>query len=201
MVGLPIKITDLPTRADSQQMWRQHELKNTGPMLETKALFRSWGAEVFFCTPTLSSPRSRQLRRRRSPQPIAFPNHGFWSISPTAFYDFYQSQGFKLGTSYAWRGVADSEGLVPRLRRIDPFKIGDDFPAPCIGSFVFRKWNEPVNAHLPRSALLFLQQPQRDDAGLYWRSAGAGRDGKTSGGRLIVEPGAKFCAFALHASA
>lgn len=191
-VQLPIKITDLPTRADSQAMWRQHERPVTGPMLETKALFRSWGAEVFVCDLIawggedflldLNQPIPAELVGRFDVvvdpgtlehcfniaqafqniatllrpggvvfhhTPIAFPNHGFWSISPTTFYDFYESQGFKLGTSYAWRGMADGEGLVPYLRRIDPFKIGDDYPAPSLGSFVFRKWNEPVNARYP----------------------------------------------------
>src|SRR5262249_35620403 len=38
---------------------------------------------------------------------VALPNHAFFSISPTAFYDFYQSRGFELGTAYVWIGAKD----------------------------------------------------------------------------------------------
>jgi hypothetical protein len=69
----------------------------------------------------------------------AFPNHGFWSISPTAFFDFYQSRGFELGTAYYWNGSVDPDGLVPRLQRADPFapKVGGSTPQ--IACYTFRK--------------------------------------------------------------
>src|SRR5579883_1991150 len=69
----------------------------------------------------------------------AFPNHGFWSVSPTAFFDFYESRQFELGTAYYWNGSIDADGLVPRLQCADPFapKVGS--PTPQIACYTFRK--------------------------------------------------------------
>jgi len=52
----------------------------------------------------------------------AFPNHGFWSISPTAFFDFYQSRGYDLGRAYYWEGWSDSYGFVPNRVEAPPFE-------------------------------------------------------------------------------
>lgn len=70
---------------------------------------------------------------------VAFPNHGFWSLSPTAFFDFYESRRFTLGKSYAWVGTHDEEGFEPCFKPLDPFEILSDFPARIIGSFIFQK--------------------------------------------------------------
>ncbi len=73
---------------------------------------------------------------------IAFPNYGFWSISPTAFFDFYDSKGYELGQPYCFGPVLDKHGFVPTLVPIDPF--GENPPSPrIIGSYVFRKSDTP----------------------------------------------------------
>ena len=69
---------------------------------------------------------------------VAFPNHGFWSLSPTAFFDFYESRNFVLGTPYIWIGTCDQEGFEPRFNAIDPFAALVGFSTPLIGSFVFQ---------------------------------------------------------------
>ena len=69
---------------------------------------------------------------------VAFPNHGFWSISPTTFFDFYESRNFVLGTPYIWIGTCDQEGFEPRFNEIEPFAALLNFTTPLIGSFVFQ---------------------------------------------------------------
>ena len=68
----------------------------------------------------------------------AFPNHGFWSISPTAFFDFYESRGYELGRAYYWDGAEDSGGLIPRLVLAAPYAERQATPN-LIASYVFRK--------------------------------------------------------------
>lgn len=69
---------------------------------------------------------------------VAFPNHGFWSISPTAFFDFYESRNFVLGTPYIWIGTCDQEGFEPRFNEIDPFAVLVGYSTPLVGSFIFQ---------------------------------------------------------------
>src|SRR5690348_12399209 len=74
----------------------------------------------------------------------AFPNHGFWSISPTAFYDFYQSRGYELGYAKQFDRVLDNDGFVVATKKIDPF-VADPHPAgPMIVSYSFRKPLHPI---------------------------------------------------------
>ena len=75
---------------------------------------------------------------------IAFPNHGFWSISPTTFLDFYQLHGYQLGQPKRWNGGLDAEGFVIRLAQMDPFAPIVGLSSPIIGSFVFRKSALPI---------------------------------------------------------
>lgn len=69
---------------------------------------------------------------------LAFPNHGFWSISPTAFYDFYGMLGYDLNKSYAWKGATDEYGFEPNLVALEPFKIYSDIDA-RVASYIFQK--------------------------------------------------------------
>lgn len=81
---------------------------------------------------------------------MAFPNHGFWSISPTAFFDFYQSLGYELGRPYRSAGRSSFSIFVPRYVAIDPFAAV--FPPgglPMTGSYLFRKRDDYV---APRQA-------------------------------------------------
>lgn len=73
---------------------------------------------------------------------ISFPNHGFWSISPTAFFDYYQSKGFSLGSAYVTHGPVDEFGFIPRLAKIAPFDIGGVKHTPAVGYFVFQRGHE-----------------------------------------------------------
>lgn len=73
---------------------------------------------------------------------VAFPNHGFWSISPTAFFDFYESRRFILGTPYLWVDTQDKDSGEPRFLQIDPFQAQTDFPPAKTGCFIFQKRHE-----------------------------------------------------------
>lgn len=79
---------------------------------------------------------------------IAFPNHGFWSLSPTAFFDFYQSRGYQLGRPKRWDGGLDPEGFIVRFADLDPFAPIVGLPSPAIGTFVFRKLSMPIQITL-----------------------------------------------------
>jgi SAM-dependent methyltransferase len=70
---------------------------------------------------------------------IAFPNHGFWSISPTTFFDFYETAGYQLGRPKRWTAPSDAEGFVVILSDIHPFNPTRGETTPIIGSYVFRK--------------------------------------------------------------
>ena len=70
---------------------------------------------------------------------FAFPNHGFWSISPTAFFDYYQSRGYELGVPYRFDGSFDDTGFIPRMKPISPFEADLTSPLPAIGIYTFRK--------------------------------------------------------------
>jgi hypothetical protein len=65
---------------------------------------------------------------------ISYPNHGFWSISPTAFVDFYERNGFISGQPYRF-GTGDHP-FRPALIPVDRFKpfIAD---GALIGSYLF----------------------------------------------------------------
>ncbi len=68
----------------------------------------------------------------------AFPNHGFWSISPTAFFDWYRQRGYELGKAFWFNGTADRDGFVPRLAECPPFApLAAPPPAICV--YTFRK--------------------------------------------------------------
>ncbi|OHC73525.1 MAG: hypothetical protein A3G18_12550 [Rhodospirillales bacterium RIFCSPLOWO2_12_FULL_58_28] len=73
---------------------------------------------------------------------VAYPNHGFWSISPTAFFDFYESRRFILGTPYVWVDSQDKDSGEPQFLQIDPFEAQNNFPPVKIGSFIFQKRHE-----------------------------------------------------------
>ena len=70
---------------------------------------------------------------------VAFPNHGFWSISPTALFDFYESRNYVLGLPYIWRGSCDQQGFEPRFQEILPYAPLTEVASPLGGSFVFQK--------------------------------------------------------------
>jgi SAM-dependent methyltransferase len=70
---------------------------------------------------------------------IAFPNHGFWSISPTTFFDFYQSRGYQLGKPKRWNGGLDAEGFIIKFAELEPFTPITGLPCPIIATFAFRK--------------------------------------------------------------
>jgi len=83
---------------------------------------------------------------------VAFPNHGFWSISPTAFFDFYDSRNFVLGAPYVWRGTCDQEGFEPKFNAIDPFAAILGVSTPLTGSFIFQA---PSREHTANQATPF----------------------------------------------
>ena len=68
----------------------------------------------------------------------AFPNHGFWSISPTAFFDFYEQRGYRLGRAYYWHDAEDVDGLIPRLVPAAPFEQQLPSAQNRIASYVFQ---------------------------------------------------------------
>ncbi|MBV8048665.1 MAG: hypothetical protein JO171_16070 [Paludibacterium sp.] len=70
---------------------------------------------------------------------IASPNHAFWGISPTAFYDFYRTRGYFLGIPCLWAGQRDAYGFEPVLQEAMPYEAIPQYPAHFCGSFIFRK--------------------------------------------------------------
>ena len=74
----------------------------------------------------------------------AFPNHAFWSISPTAFFDFYQSRGYELGRAYYWQGSSDAYGLVPKRVEAAPFAANVQLTKNLVASYLFRKPSTPA---------------------------------------------------------
>ncbi|MBV8048664.1 MAG: hypothetical protein JO171_16065 [Paludibacterium sp.] len=65
---------------------------------------------------------------------IAFPNHGFWNISPIALFAFYHQRRYALGQPYAW-----SSPRIPVFQRIHPAMRFDSYPSWLIGALCFRK--------------------------------------------------------------
>ena len=70
---------------------------------------------------------------------IAFPNHGLWSISPTAYFDFYQPRDYLLGTPRKFGKVLDANGHDVMLEPIDPFEPITAPLSTAIGSYWFQK--------------------------------------------------------------
>lgn len=107
---------------------------------------------------------------------ISFPNHGFYSLSPTFFVDFYATNGFDVATPYCFRlqhASTDDHGLVYPLFTIDAAKEYPNVPAGgLIGLFVARKlmsrppvW--PIQTkyqprHQPVSPAPYIQDALRD---------------------------------------
>lgn len=86
---------------------------------------------------------------------MAFPNHGFWSISPTAFFDFYQRLGYELGRPYRIEGPSRLGPLVPRYVPVDPFvAVIPPGRSPMIGSYLFRKPSDGAAPQPHHTALL-----------------------------------------------
>jgi SAM-dependent methyltransferase len=69
----------------------------------------------------------------------AFPNHGFWSISPTTFFDFYQSRGYELGYPKQVDRVLDDDGFVISMKNLDPFAPISNASGPLTVRYAFRK--------------------------------------------------------------
>jgi hypothetical protein len=70
----------------------------------------------------------------------AFPNHGFWSISPTAFFDFYQSRGYELGYPKVVDRPEGGDPFVNTMKDIDPFvQLRTTLFAPMTVRYSFRK--------------------------------------------------------------
>jgi hypothetical protein len=69
----------------------------------------------------------------------AFPNHGFWSISPTTFFDFYQSRGYELGYPKQIDRTLDSDGFVLSMKNLDPFAPIPNATGPLSVRYAFRK--------------------------------------------------------------
>lgn len=45
--------------------------------------------------------------------PLLMINHGFWSISPTTFYDFYEDNGFEIVHYQAFEGIQEIKKVIP----------------------------------------------------------------------------------------
>jgi SAM-dependent methyltransferase len=71
--------------------------------------------------------------------PASFPNHGFWSISPTALFDWYQWRGYELGRVYRFDEILDQDGFVPRLKECEPFKLMPNPGTQIVCIYAFRK--------------------------------------------------------------
>lgn len=76
---------------------------------------------------------------------IVFPNHGLWSISPTAYFDFYQPRDYLLGTPYRFGKALDDNGFDVVLEPIDPFEPITAPLSVVIGSYLFQK-TKPHNS-------------------------------------------------------
>ncbi len=72
--------------------------------------------------------------------PINRPNHGFWSISPTALADFWERNGGQIEKMVAYnaKGVAD---ITPN--RYDRFKVNEEFNVGCVVKIVGEEANSP----------------------------------------------------------
>jgi hypothetical protein len=68
--------------------------------------------------------------------PMIFPNHGFYSFSPTFYVDFYEKNGFEIVQLAFWHGKgADEHGLCVALRpspRVDIIFPADDHDDPGV---------------------------------------------------------------------
>lgn len=73
--------------------------------------------------------------------PVCATNQGFYSVSPTAYHDFYAANGFELLERYAVNGVYAEHG--PRLA-LDPVRRCRDVPEDATNVVVARK-----TAHVP----------------------------------------------------
>ncbi|MDE2104741.1 MAG: hypothetical protein KGL39_46320 [Patescibacteria group bacterium] len=72
---------------------------------------------------------------------ISFPNHGFFSISPTFFADFYEHRGFDLARPLLWDADAslDDLGIARPVSDIDAFEECNFTGGPVIGMYLARK--------------------------------------------------------------
>ena len=70
---------------------------------------------------------------------MSYANHGLWSISPTAFFDFYEPRGYDLGTPYRWDGWVDANSLYPRIEKVSPFEPRPNPADRGNVSYLFRK--------------------------------------------------------------
>jgi SAM-dependent methyltransferase len=56
--------------------------------------------------------------------PFLMPNHGFWSINPTMYFDFYESNGFKLETVLIVSNYNDKRISLSREQFYKRFRFG-----------------------------------------------------------------------------
>jgi hypothetical protein len=72
---------------------------------------------------------------------IVFCNHGFYSLSPTFFVDFYASNGFEIGQPFRWGEGAsmDPRGMVGPLSPIDHQREYPELGGMTIGCYAARK--------------------------------------------------------------
>lgn len=57
--------------------------------------------------------------------PLAFVNHGFYSISPTFYNDYYRNNGFSLLHFKYWDSATDKDGLMVNLKPLESRRIMD----------------------------------------------------------------------------
>jgi hypothetical protein len=88
---------------------------------------------------------------------INFPNHGFFSLSPTFFVDFYASNGFEIEQPRCWYmgAVRDSEFVrldLVKLLKIEQSKEYRPLPGSppaAIGVYIAQKGEDPKRAIWP----------------------------------------------------
>jgi hypothetical protein len=79
----------------------------------------------------------------------AYPNHGFYSISPTTFYDWYEQLEYELDRPMLWASGADEIGSTINMVELDPFAMTNNVPSPGTCSYLFRKNKNHVNPQKP----------------------------------------------------
>ena len=55
--------------------------------------------------------------------PLNLPNHGFWSLNPTAYFDFYSNNGFKVHESVLLVGPLDNRMVVKGFKPTERFSV------------------------------------------------------------------------------
>lgn len=79
---------------------------------------------------------------------IAYPNHGFWSISPIAFYKFYEMRGYQQERCF--RMIKGEGDYVYLIDMPDPPDNILHAPMPVVGGYVFKKTTDKSVTGFPQ---------------------------------------------------